>query len=124
MWYRNLRFILILCVRTQGPIFFSYFSCKFKKLNEWNIKIIFKWLDLKDNPLEPELKKAAGECFDEIQCRKCAINVLKFTKEQAAEEERIRQIKLKKERGNLKKFLIFFFWLTKFITDLNVKILK
>lgn len=31
-----------------------------------------KWLDLKDNPLEPNLAKAAGDCLDERQCKQCA----------------------------------------------------
>ena len=34
-----------------------------------------KWLDLKDNQLVPELKKVAGDCLDEKQCKKCAIDV-------------------------------------------------
>lgn len=31
-----------------------------------------KWLDLKDNPLEADLAKAAGDCLDEKQCKQCA----------------------------------------------------
>ena len=34
-----------------------------------------KWLDLKDNPLETELAKAAGDCLDEKQCKQCASKV-------------------------------------------------
>lgn len=34
-----------------------------------------KWLDLKDNPLEPNLAKAAGDCLDEKQCKQCASRV-------------------------------------------------
>lgn len=34
-----------------------------------------KWLDLKDNPLEPGLAKAAGDCLDEKQCKQCASKV-------------------------------------------------
>ncbi|KAH3839570.1 hypothetical protein DPMN_113002 [Dreissena polymorpha] len=34
-----------------------------------------KWLDLKDNPLVPELRKVAGDCLDEAQCKKCATDV-------------------------------------------------
>lgn len=34
-----------------------------------------KWLDLKDNPLEPGLAKAAGDCLDEKQCKQCATKV-------------------------------------------------
>ena len=33
------------------------------------------WLDLKDNPLEKELKSVAGDCLDERQCKKCAKDV-------------------------------------------------
>lgn len=36
-----------------------------------------KWLDLKDNPLEAGLAKAAGDCLDEKQCRQCASRVRK-----------------------------------------------
>jgi hypothetical protein len=58
-----------------------------------------QWLDLKDNPLEPTLAKAAGMCLDEQQCKKCALNVLKYMKELASEHERKRQLELKKKRG-------------------------
>lgn len=34
-----------------------------------------KWLDLKDNPLDPDLAKAAGDCLDEKQCKQCASRV-------------------------------------------------
>lgn len=34
-----------------------------------------KWLDLKDNPLELGLAKAAGDCLDEKQCKQCATKV-------------------------------------------------
>ena len=60
-----------------------------------------QWLDLKENPLEPELRKAAGECGDEAQCKKCAINVVKYMKQVAAEEERKRQAELRKKKGTL-----------------------
>ena len=33
------------------------------------------WLDLKDNPLDKELKSVAGDCLDEKQCKKCAKDV-------------------------------------------------
>ncbi len=58
-------------------------------------------MDLKDNPLAPELKKAAGDCLDEAQCKKCAVNIIKFVKAQAADEERQRQAELRKNRGNM-----------------------
>jgi hypothetical protein len=63
---------------------------------------LIKWLDLKNNPLTNDLKKLAGDCLDEAQCKKCAINVIKYIKVQAADEERQRQIELKKKRGNYK----------------------
>lgn len=34
-----------------------------------------RWLDLKDNPLEPDLAKAAGDCLDEKQCKQCSSKV-------------------------------------------------
>ena len=40
----------------------------------WELKKL-KWLDLKDNPLKEDLKKVAGDCLDEAQCKKCAVNV-------------------------------------------------
>ncbi|CAF0705784.1 unnamed protein product [Brachionus calyciflorus] len=57
-----------------------------------------QWLDLKGNPLEPELRKAAGECSDETQCKKCALNVIKYMKQVAAEVERKRQAELRKQK--------------------------
>lgn len=57
-----------------------------------------QWLDLKDNQLEPELNKVAGNCLDEQQCKKCATQVIRFTKVQAAKEEFQRQSQLKKLR--------------------------
>lgn len=62
--------------------------------------ILNKWLDLKDNPLEPKLKQAAGDCLDEAQCKKCAINVIKYVKQVASDEERLKQIELKKKKGD------------------------
>ncbi|RNA28663.1 leucine-rich repeat-containing 59 [Brachionus plicatilis] len=57
-----------------------------------------QWLDLKDNPLDSELKKVAGECNDEAQCKKCAINVVRYMKQVAAEEERKRQIEIRRKK--------------------------
>lgn len=57
-----------------------------------------QWLDLKDNPLEIELRKAVGECGDESQCKKCAINVVRYMKQVAADEERKRQAELRKKK--------------------------
>lgn len=58
-----------------------------------------QWLDLKDNPLNPELRKVVGECGDENQCKKCAVNVLRYMQQVSADEERKRQIALKKKKG-------------------------
>lgn len=54
-----------------------------------------QWLDLKDNPLNPELKQAVGECGNEIQCKKCANNVIRYQKYVSAVEEQEKQIQLK-----------------------------
>lgn len=62
-----------------------------------------QWLDLKDNPLVEPLKKAAGDCFNEAQCKKCAVNVISFMKQVAADEERRRQQELKKKREEQSK---------------------
>lgn len=40
----------------------------------WQLRKL-KWLDLKDNPLDEGLKKAAGDCLDDVQCRRCAQQV-------------------------------------------------
>lgn len=62
------------------------------------------WLDLKDNPLKADLKKVAGDCLDEGQCKKCAVNVIKFMKQIAADDERNLQLELKKKKEkDLKK---------------------
>lgn len=39
-----------------------------------------RWLDLKDNPLEPDLARAAGDCLDEKQCKQCASRVRTWTR--------------------------------------------
>ena len=65
-----------------------------------------KWLDLKDNPLNEGLKKAAGDCFNEAECKKCARNVIAFMKLVQVEEERRRQILQKKRKGSLFFFLL------------------
>lgn len=64
-----------------------------------------QWLDLKDNPLNSKLKQVAGDCLNEVQCKKCAVNVLKYMKEQQAEEDRRVQelLKLKREEELKKK---------------------
>ncbi len=49
--------------------------------------------------MNPKLKAAAGDCLDEIQCKKCAINVIKHIKQLASDEEREKQILLKIKKG-------------------------
>jgi hypothetical protein len=54
---------------------------------------------LKDNPtLNYQLKQVAGDCLDEKQCKKCAVNVVRYMKAVASDEERQRQVDLKKKR--------------------------
>ena len=36
------------------------------------------WLDVKDNPLSTGIKKEAGDCLDDKQCRTCAIRVSRW----------------------------------------------
>ena len=64
-----------------------------------------QWLDLKNNPLNPELKKLAGDCLNEADCRKCATNIIKHCKLLASEEERQKQIELKKQKGIYSHYL-------------------
>lgn len=60
-----------------------------------------QWLDLKENPLETELKRASGDCNNEAECRRCATNVKKLISVQAAEEERRQQQKLEQHKSKL-----------------------
>ncbi|KAK3758287.1 hypothetical protein RRG08_004109 [Elysia crispata] len=55
-----------------------------------------RWLDLKDNPLEEGLKKNAGDCLDEAQCRKCATRILMYMTD--LDEQLEKQYLLKKQR--------------------------
>lgn len=64
--------------------------CQLKKL---------KWLDLKDNPLEEGLKKNAGDCLDETQCKKCAIRILMYMTDLDSQLEKLYQDKLKKKQA-------------------------
>ena len=66
-----------------------------------NLLLFFfqKWLDMKDNPVNSELKLAVGECANENDCKKCARNVMKYAKWRGAEEDRQREIQLKLKRG-------------------------
>ncbi|KAI5611475.1 leucine-rich repeat-containing protein 59, partial [Silurus asotus] len=62
-----------------------------------------KWLDLKDNPLEPTLAKAAGDCLNEKQCRQCAGRVLLHMKLLQEEADNVRERRLLKEKEQEKK---------------------
>lgn len=60
-------------------------------------------MDLKDNPLEPGLAKAAGDCLDERQCKQCASKVLQHMRDLQEEVDRAREKKLQKEKEQEKK---------------------
>uniref|UniRef100_A0A493SVJ3 Leucine-rich repeat protein SHOC-2 n=1 Tax=Anas platyrhynchos platyrhynchos TaxID=8840 RepID=A0A493SVJ3_ANAPP len=62
-----------------------------------------KWLDLKDNPLDPVLAKVAGDCLDEKQCKQAAVRVLQHMKVIQSEQDQERQRKLQAEREMEKK---------------------
>lgn len=55
-----------------------------------------RWLDLKDNPLDEGLKKNAGDCLDEAQCKKCATRILMYMTD--LDEQLERQYQIKKQR--------------------------
>ncbi|XP_069785491.1 leucine-rich repeat-containing protein 59 [Narcine bancroftii] len=57
-----------------------------------------KWLDLKGNPLDSTLKKVAGDCLDEKQCRQSAANVLRYMKTIQSDQDREKQRRLQVER--------------------------
>lgn len=57
-----------------------------------------KWLDLKGNPLDSTLKKVAGDCLDEKQCKQSAANVLRYMKTIQSEQDREKQRRLQVER--------------------------
>uniref|UniRef100_A0A0B6ZBQ9 Leucine-rich repeat-containing protein 59 n=1 Tax=Arion vulgaris TaxID=1028688 RepID=A0A0B6ZBQ9_9EUPU len=59
-----------------------------------------KWLDLKDNVLEDGLKKNAGDCLDETQCRNCAVRILRYMTDLDALLEKQSQVELKRQQGN------------------------
>ncbi|XP_032472207.1 leucine-rich repeat-containing protein 59 isoform X3 [Phocoena sinus] len=63
-----------------------------------------KWLDLKDNPLDPVLAKVAGDCLDEKQCKQCANKVLQHMKAVQVDQERERQRRLEIDREAEKKW--------------------
>ncbi|KAH9492638.1 hypothetical protein Btru_024129 [Bulinus truncatus] len=62
--------------------------CQLKKL---------KWLDLKDNPLEEGLKKNAGNCLNEVECKKCAARILMYMTDLDEQLEMQSQAKKKKQ---------------------------
>ncbi|CAL1536846.1 unnamed protein product [Lymnaea stagnalis] len=64
--------------------------CMLKKL---------KWLDLKDNPLEDGLKKNAGDCLNEIECKKCATRILMYMTD--LDEQLDKQWEAKKKKQEL-----------------------
>ncbi|KAA0725051.1 E3 ubiquitin ligase RNF157 [Triplophysa tibetana] len=66
-------------------------------------ELSLKWLDLKDNPLEATLAKAAGDCLDEKQCKQCASMVLQHMKVLQEEADIERERRLSKEREQEKK---------------------
>lgn len=52
--------------------------------------VSLRWLDLKGNPLELELGKAAGDCQDEKGCKQAAQNVVRLMRDRAAKQQRLR----------------------------------
>ncbi|CAG2118957.1 unnamed protein product, partial [Medioppia subpectinata] len=60
-----------------------------------------KWLDLKSNPLESQLAKYAGDCANQRQCEICAINCIRFVKNERLRietENRINEQKLREKQ--------------------------
>ncbi|KIH65644.1 hypothetical protein ANCDUO_04033 [Ancylostoma duodenale] len=55
----------------------------FSKLNA------LKWLDLKKNPLVPDLLKVTGNCGSEKECRQAAVNVVAYMKEMSREHNNL-----------------------------------
>jgi hypothetical protein len=45
------------------------------------------------------LRKAVGECGNEEQCKKCAVNVIKYVKYKSALEEHEKMVELKLKKG-------------------------
>ena len=66
--------------------------CRLKKL---------KWLDLKANPLNPDLARAAGDCADAPGCGAAAKNVRTYLLELQQQEEKA-AIRKAKEEGKVK----------------------
>ncbi|XP_054163895.1 leucine-rich repeat-containing protein 59-like [Oppia nitens] len=66
-----------------------------------------KWLDLKGNPLDQNLAKFAGDCANQRQCELCAVNCLKFVKNEniRTEKENNERQKLLQEKQELERRL-------------------
>ncbi|KAK6036862.1 hypothetical protein COOONC_25634 [Cooperia oncophora] len=73
-----------------------------------------RWLDLKKNPLSPELLKVTGNCGSEKECRQAALNVVSYMKElhkvhniqmltQQKVHEKIQEVKEAKETTHKNK---------------------
>ena len=82
---------------------------KLKKLDLYqnNLKMLpvgmakmnqLKWLDIKGNPLNTSISSVAGDCLDDVGCKKCALSVVEAMKDVQAELERVKQKKLKEEQ--------------------------
>lgn len=57
-----------------------------------------KYLDLKSNPLNEALSRVAGDCMDDVQCKQCALKVVKFMREVNSEQDRRTQRELQLHR--------------------------
>lgn len=57
-----------------------------------------KWLDLKGNPLNPSLRKVAGDCLNQKECEAAARNVIAHLKKLQLQMEAEKQEQLKKEK--------------------------
>ncbi|KAK8736201.1 hypothetical protein OTU49_004866 [Cherax quadricarinatus] len=57
-----------------------------------------KWLDLKGNPLNPSLRKIAGDCLNQKECEAAARNIIAHLKKLQTQMETEKQEKLKKEK--------------------------
>ena len=56
-----------------------------------------KWLDLKDNPLCPALKQAAGDCITPNDCALCAKKVVALLQSMESQLQRERQRRMEEE---------------------------
>ncbi|KAG0728463.1 Leucine-rich repeat-containing protein 59 [Chionoecetes opilio] len=57
-----------------------------------------KWLDLKGNPLNPALRKIAGDCLNQKECEAAARNVIAYLKKLQLQMETEQEEKLQKEK--------------------------